>query len=48
MLAAARQQGCNLLLNTGRLPDGSIAPEDVAVLRRVGEGLRKEGFPGES
>ena len=35
----------NLLLNTGPLPDGSLDPEDVTVLRNVGERIRKEGFP---
>ena len=38
-------RGCNLLLNTGLLPDGSLDPEDVAPLRRVGERLHREGFP---
>ena len=36
MLGAAKEQNCNLLLNTGPLPDGSIHPEDVATLREVG------------
>jgi len=45
-LQAARQQGCNLLLNTGPLPDGSIDPEDAAVLQQVGARLRSEAFPG--
>jgi len=36
MLADARDQGCNLLLNTGPLPDGSIHAEDVGTLREVG------------
>ncbi len=38
-LAHAGECGCNLLLNTGPLPDGSIDPEDEAVLRVVGERL---------
>ncbi len=46
-LRTARSQGWNLLLNTGPLPDGSLDPEDTDVLRRVGERLRSEGFPGE-
>ena len=41
MLAHAEAQGCNLLLNTGPLPDGSIHPEDVATLREVGRRLRQ-------
>ncbi len=40
------QEACtkdyNLLLNTGPLPDGSLDPEDVAVLRTVGARLRTE------
>jgi len=39
-LAAAVDQDCNLLMNTGPLPDGSIHPEDVATLREVGCRLR--------
>lgn len=41
MLAGAATQGCNLLLNTGPLPDGAIHPEDVATLREVGRRLRQ-------
>jgi len=44
-LRAARQKGCNLLLNTGPLPDGTLDPEDTQVLLRVGARLRREGFP---
>lgn len=44
-LRAAGQNGFNLLLNTGPLPDGSLDPEDVPVLRQVGDRLRQEGFP---
>ena len=44
-LREARQRNCNLLLNTGPLPDGSIDAEDDAVLREVGTRLRDEGFP---
>ena len=35
----------NLLLNTGPLPDGSIHAGDAETLRRVGERIRKRGFP---
>ncbi|MBN1670867.1 MAG: alpha-L-fucosidase [Kiritimatiellae bacterium] len=45
-LRAARQRNCNLLLNSGPLPNGSIDPEDDTVLREVGRRLRQEGFPG--
>lgn len=44
-LCNAAQGGYKLLLNTGPLPDGSLDPEDVAVLRAVGARTRKEGFP---
>ncbi len=44
-LASAAQNGCNLLLNTGPLPDGRLDPEDEIVLRRVGERICREGFP---
>ncbi|MGC9346520.1 MAG: alpha-L-fucosidase [Anaerolineae bacterium] len=40
MLDQAETQNCNLLLNTGPLPDGSIHPEDIATLREVGRRLR--------
>ena len=45
-LTTAREGGCNLLLNTGPLPDGSLEEKDVPVLLAVGERIRKEGFPG--
>ena len=48
MLATALSQNCNLVLNTGPLPDGSIHPEDVATLRAVGRRIREEGWPGKS
>jgi alpha-L-fucosidase len=44
-LAEARRGNYNLLLNSGPLPDGSLDPEDVSVLRRVGARLGKEGMP---
>jgi alpha-L-fucosidase len=40
MLAAAEEKDCNLLLNTGPLPDGSIDTFDEATLREVGLRLR--------
>lgn len=46
-LGRAGRHRHNLLLNTGPLPDGSIDPEDEAVLRTVGSRIRKEGFPNE-
>jgi len=40
MLQAAEQADCNLLLNTGPRPDGSIDRVDDATLREVGRRLR--------
>ncbi len=40
MLTDAQSQNCNLLLNTGPLPDGSIHRDDVKTLREVGRRLR--------
>ncbi len=45
MLAAAFDQDCNLLLNTGPLPDGSIHRKDAATLREVGRHIRESGWP---
>lgn len=39
MLADAQATNCNLLLNTGPLPDGSIDATDAATLRHVGRRL---------
>ena len=39
MLADAKTQNANLLLNTGPLADGSIHPDDQATLREVGRRL---------
>lgn len=47
MLGDVRRKGCNLLLNTGPLPDGSIDPTDETTLRAVGRRLEQEGFPEE-
>ncbi len=44
-LVAARQGNANLLLNSGPMPDGSIAPAHARVLRELGERLRRDGFP---
>ncbi len=40
MLAQAESQRCNLLLNTGPLPQGGIHREDVQTLKEVGRRLR--------
>ena len=45
-LRSTRARGCNLLLNTGPLPDGSIDPGDEETLRQVGARIRREGSPG--
>lgn len=44
-LSGASENGCNLLLNSGPLPDGSLDPEDENVLLQVGERICREGFP---
>jgi alpha-L-fucosidase len=46
LLRETNAKGYNLLLNTGPLPDGSLDPEDTGLLRRVGERIDDEGFPG--
>ncbi|MDP6125747.1 MAG: hypothetical protein QGH20_08335 [Candidatus Latescibacteria bacterium] len=43
-LSNAQTDGCNLLLNTGPLPDGSIHPDDDTALRQVGARICSEGF----
>jgi alpha-L-fucosidase len=43
MLADIRSKGGNLLLDTGPQPDGTLAPRDIAVLRRVGNWLKRFG-----
>lgn len=45
ILAEARRDRCNLLLNIGPLGDGSVHPADVAALREVGRRIRAHGFP---
>ena len=40
-LENAQANNCNLLMNTGPLPDGSIHPDDVKTLREVGRRLRR-------
>lgn len=45
MLVGASENNANLLLNFGPKPDGSI-PEDVAInFRKLGDRIRKEGYP---
>ena len=39
-LESAWAANCNLLMNTGPLPDGSIHMDDVGTLREVGRRLR--------
>ena len=38
-LSRAIDKNCNLLMNTGPLPDGSIHPEDVAAFQEVGRSI---------
>jgi alpha-L-fucosidase len=45
-LAYSLNNNCNLLVNTGVLPDGSIHPDDVKTLKSLGEKIRTEGLPG--
>lgn len=45
MLGRAAFHNCNLLLNIGPLPDGSVHPEDEATLREIGRRIRTEGWP---
>lgn len=44
-LGYAFDQNCNLLMNTGPLPDGSIHPVDVKTLKEVGRRIREKGWP---
>jgi alpha-L-fucosidase len=41
MLESAWASNCNLLLNTGPLPDGAINPPEAAIFREVGRRLRQ-------
>ncbi|HOX39438.1 MAG TPA: alpha-L-fucosidase [Candidatus Brocadiia bacterium] len=43
-LRGLKARGCNLLINTGPLPDGSLDPEDVLVLREVGKRIKTGGL----
>jgi alpha-L-fucosidase len=45
-LEEAASRNCNLLLNTGPLPDGDIDPTDRLSLSEVGKHIRKQGWPG--
>lgn len=44
-LGHAAAQRCNLLLNAGLMPDGSVHPADRETLLRVGDRTRSAGFP---
>ena len=44
-LAYALKNNCNMLTNTGPLPDGSIHEDDVKSLREVGRRIRERGWP---
>lgn len=45
LLETAAINHSNLLLNTAPLPDGSLNPEEVRVLREIGARIAKEGLP---
>ncbi len=47
-LQAAWGRRCNLLLNSGPLPEGNLHPEDAQTLREVGRRIRSEGGPNPS
>jgi alpha-L-fucosidase len=47
-LAAAGAAHANLLLNSGPMPDGSIAPDHVRVLREMGQRIKNGGFPSDA
>jgi alpha-L-fucosidase len=44
-LGKAIKQKCNLLMNTGPLPDGSIHEHDRKAFAEVGKQIREKGFP---
>ena len=44
-LAYALKKNCNMLANTGPLPDGSIHSDDVACLKEMGRRIRENGWP---
>ncbi|UMB53757.1 alpha-L-fucosidase [Lutibacter sp. A64] len=44
MLKRANEYPANLLLNTGPLPSGEMHPEDVKVLREVGQEIKSKGW----
>ncbi|REE00183.1 alpha-L-fucosidase [Marinoscillum furvescens] len=46
MLKRAASYPANLLLNTGPLPSGEMHPEDVQVLRQVGQEIKTKGWEG--
>lgn len=48
LLAHASHHDCNLLLNIGPLPDGSVHPQDIETLKAVGRVIREQGWPDPS
>lgn len=45
MLVGAADNNASLLLNFGPKPDGSIPPDVATNFRKMGERIRKEGYP---
>ncbi|MCX7048266.1 MAG: alpha-L-fucosidase [Candidatus Sumerlaeota bacterium] len=45
LLAGARRDKANLLVNTGLRGDGSVHPDDEKTLREIGRRLSRQGFP---
>jgi alpha-L-fucosidase len=44
-LGTANAARCNLLMNTGPLPEGDLHPDDIATLRECGRRIRADGWP---
>lgn len=47
-LRYAADLNCNLLLNTGLYPDGTVPPEDVRVFKAMGRRMQDTAFSGRS
>jgi alpha-L-fucosidase len=45
MLEGAAHQNANLLLNFGPKPNGAISDDVALNFRKLGERIRKEGYP---
>lgn len=45
LMARAKGKRCNLLLNIAPMGNGELQPEEVAILRRIGDKIAKDGYP---